>query len=137
MKSRNTTNKKDVERVAQVVHDSAIECINQAVAETIIDVCEFFGLGRKRANALLTYMESQSHKWQDANADGILNDKIRRELKDLGIDPTRIYEETGDIKQLCHNAERNRQQPAVKSVKEAAEIQDKLQAMRELMKVRT
>lgn len=137
MKSRNVTNKKDVERVAQQVYESSTECINQAVAETIIDVCEYLGFGKKRANDLITYMETQSQKWHEASEDGILDSVINRELKDLGIDPTRIYEETGDIKRLCRNAEKNRQQPAVKSIREASEMQDKLQAMRELMKVRT
>lgn len=70
-----------------------VRLIQQNTALYIIALNRHFGIGTKRLNAFLDFYEKLTLEFQGYDKDGVTQEKLAAELKSIGIEPSRIFED--------------------------------------------
>lgn len=70
-----------------------VRLIQQNTALYIIALNRHFGIGTKRLNAFLDFYEKLTLEFQGYDKDGVTQEKLCAELKSIGIEPSRIFED--------------------------------------------
>ena len=70
-----------------------VRLIQQNTALYIIALNRHFGIGAKRLNAFLDFYEQLNVEFQGYDKDGVVQEKLIYELKSIGIEPSRIFED--------------------------------------------
>jgi len=112
-------------------YNEIIEKIQQNKALLLIAMSRYLGFKEKRMNDFLEFFDEVDEEFSEYARDDVADEKILQGLEECGINPSRIFEQIPTLQ------ETDRQQKAVRkvkmSLKEAAEMTDRLAAMREFV----
>lgn len=112
-------------------YNEIIHRIQQNKALLLIAMSRYLGYKEKRMNDFMDFFDEVDEEFSEYARDDVADEKILQGLEECGINPSRVFEQIPTLQ------ETDRKQKAVRkvkiSLKEAAEMTDRLSAMREFM----
>lgn len=77
-----------------------VRMVQQNTALFLIGINRYYGKGSKSLNNFLNFYEELTLEFQGYDKDGVTQEKILSELKQIGIEPSRIFEDIPPMKEF-------------------------------------
>ena len=130
MKAIPTPTKKQVQRVAQDVHDITMRCVADNTAMLLIAVARRYGFREKRINDIIVEFNQVSREYHQYDEDGVFYDKINEEPRAIGVDMKKLID-IRDVMQEIHKKKKKEENRM--SIKEEYEMRRQVEKMRGLL----
>lgn len=131
MKCRDIPSRKMVETVRELASTEIFEGLRIETIVNMIATARFFGLGKKRMEAYRKCLCETRLEYLGYQKDDILEDKMREEAEQYGIDIDNLFEDIIPNKELMRRQRARQKAPAPKIAKELTEKLDLMKKFQE------
>lgn len=121
--------KQTYERLAQDMHQAMLKSLGDNFAMFAIALSRLYGFGEKRLNDLFNEFNKVEEEFEEHEADGVFDQKIRENLEAIGIKYECIYERSPAISLLVQS-DKKKAQSRQMSLKEQFEMERVIREMR-------
>lgn len=133
MRSRVVPQKKDYERIYQHCWEEVMDVIVENNAITLIAAIRHFGLGAKRTQRFLAFLDEIRSEFEGYQNDEILHKKIDAELLEVGIDSSEMWNEQESFADKAEKMRKSKKNIDL-TIHEARDIKAKLEGFRKVVK---